>query len=125
MSLHVYLDGDEEQVPCRCTTCDYEHARTTRETFYSANITHNLADMAKAAGVYQYLWRPEEVGVERAAQLIGPLAERLDDLRAHPDQYRALNPSNGWGDYEGLVRFVKEYLAACREHPTAHVRIWR
>ncbi len=29
---------------------------------YSANITHNLGEMADKAGIYYALWRPEEKG---------------------------------------------------------------
>jgi hypothetical protein len=29
-----------------------------KEEMYSANITHNLGDMASEAGIYEALWRP-------------------------------------------------------------------
>lgn len=86
-------------------------------TIYSANITHNLGAMAREAGIYEALWRPDEIGVTKAHQLIAPLTE--------PDKYRALNPPNGWGSYEGLVMFVKDYLNACGMEPDADVRVWR
>ena len=31
----------------------------------------------------------------------------------------------GWGDYDGLVAFVDDYCLACRQFPTANVRISR
>jgi len=92
---------------------------------YSANITHNLGKMAGLAGLYSHLWRPDEVGVTRAEQLIDVLAAGLDRLRVDPDAFKAHNPANGWGDYDGLVRFTEEYLAACRAHPKARVSVWR
>jgi len=42
---------------------------------YSANITHNLNEMAGAAGIYKYLWRPEEVGIYYAENLIDPFTK--------------------------------------------------
>lgn len=33
--------------------------------------------------------------------------------------------SNGWGDYDGLVSFVRHYLAACRQWPEAMVEVSR
>lgn len=92
---------------------------------YSANITHNLGRMAGAAGIYEALWRPEEIGITKAEQLIEPLAKGLALLREFPSRFRALNPPNGWGNYEGLARFVEDYLAACREYPEAKVNVWR
>lgn len=96
-----------------------------RDHVYWANITHNLNTMASEAGVYQHLWRPEEVGVKKAADLIGPLADGLGVLKADPEKFKKFNPSNGWGDYDGLVMFMEKYLAACKQSPEALVRISR
>lgn len=94
-------------------------------TVYNRNITHNLGKMAGAAGIYEHLWRPEEIGIERAKQLIEPLTAGLERLQADPETFKVHNPPNGWGDYAGLVRFVTEYLNACKEYPEAHVRASR
>lgn len=92
---------------------------------HSGNITHNLSRMAKESGLYEVLWRPEEVGVITASDLIEPLSRGLARLKRYPDGYRALNPENGWGDYEGLVQFVENYLKACTRFPAAMVSVSR
>lgn len=107
MSLDVYL----------------EVVRPTQ--IYNGNITHNLGRMAKAAGIYMHLWRPEEIGITKAEQLIEPLKEGLAKLKADPDHYRTFNSPNGWGRYENFVRFVEDYLNACGENPEAEVSVWR
>ena len=114
MSLDVYLE-----------TPVCEHCGRGPTEVYSRNITHNLAKMAKAAGVYQVLWHPEEIGVTYAQQLVEPLRVGLTWLRENPTQARALNSENGWGDYEGLMNFVEEYLAACEKYPNANVSVSR
>jgi hypothetical protein len=95
------------------------------ETVYSANITHNLGKMAGEAGIYLPLWRPDEIGVTKASQLIAPLREGLGLLCREPERFKALNPENGWGNYEGLVHFVANYLVACEEYPDAEVGVSR
>lgn len=90
-------------------------------TRYSANITHNLGKMAKAAGVYEHLWRPEEIGITKASQLIEPLEQGLAKLRADQKGFEKHNPPNGWGTYESLVFFVRDYLEACKQYPDADV----
>lgn len=95
------------------------------ERVFEYNITHNLNRMAVAAGIYEPLWRPDEIGITKASQLIEPLSAGLERLKADPGTYRAHNPSNGWGTYEGLVTFVEAYLAACRDYPEASVSVWR
>jgi len=92
---------------------------------YSDNITHNLGAMAKQAGLYEVLWRPEEIGFTVAHQLIPALEEGLAELRAHPELYELLNPANGWGNYVGLVTFVRDYLDACKCNPDAKVEVCR
>ena len=92
---------------------------------YSANITHNLNQMASEAGIYKYLWRPDEIGITKAEQLIQPLRDGLELLKSNPKRFKELNPENGWGDYEGLVSFVEKYLAACEKYPSAEVSVWR
>jgi hypothetical protein len=95
-----------------------------REVF-TENITHNLGTMARECGLYEPLWRPDESGIERAAQLVEPLARGLDRLRAERERLEQFNPPNGWGDYELHVRFTEKYLAACRLWPEAEVRASR
>jgi hypothetical protein len=90
-------------------------------TIYQANITHNLNKMADAAGIYKHLWRPDEIGIKTAGELIEPLRDGLAKLKADPDQFAKYNPPNGWGSYEGLVNFVTEYLEACKANPAAQV----
>ena len=92
---------------------------------FSRNITHNLGRMALEAGIYSHLWRPEEIGISHARQLIDPLAHGLDVLESDPDRFRGFNPKNGWGSYDGLCEFVRAYLAACREYPDAAVTVSR
>lgn len=92
---------------------------------YWGNITHNLGEMASQAGIYMHLWRPEEIGVTKAVQLIEPLTDGLERLVSCPHRFIAFNPANGWGSYDGFIAFVANYLNACRTYPEADVRVSR
>jgi hypothetical protein len=92
---------------------------------YSRNITHNLNKMAMEAGIYEALWRPEEIGIVRADQLIEPLTVGLEKLKADPERFKEFNATNGWGMYDNLIDFVEDYLQACKENPDAAVRACR
>lgn len=92
---------------------------------YWANITHNLGPMAREAGIYTHLWRPEQIGVTLAADLVEPLTAGLALLRSDPARFKALNSHNGWGRYEHFVPFVERYLEACRQYPAAKVSACR
>lgn len=92
---------------------------------FQGNCTHNLSAMAKEAGLYGVLWRPEENGITTAGELIQPLQEGLGRLQADPTRFEKHNPPNKWGSYEGFVVFVQEYFAACEANPDALVGVWR
>lgn len=114
MSLDVYL-----------TAPACSHCGRGEDTVYSANITHNLNRMAGEAGIYEHLWRPDEIGVSKASQLIEPLRDGLALLKSEAPRFEAFNAPNGWGLYEHFVPFVERYLAACEANPEATVQVSR
>lgn len=114
-----------DEVKERYPESDVQEAEYETDKVYSANITHNLNTMAGEAGIYEHLWLPDEIGITKAKELIEPLREGLHKLKSEPEKYKAFNPSNGWGTYEGLVRFVSNYLDACYENPEADVSVSR
>ena len=140
MSLDVYL--------YRRKWISYDAGKTLteeEETFYDANITHNLGEMAKEAGIYEALWRPhrlredydiaednyeaehefEDNVVILASEIIPVLEKGLNDLKARPEYFEKFNSSNGWGMYEHFVPFVEKYLEACKEYPDAVIEVSR
>lgn len=125
MSLDVYLYGPEQEVACVCSECGHQHTRKESACFYTANITHNLGDMADAAGIYKHLWRPEELGISTAKELIAPLTDGIELLESDPDLFKKYDSPNGWGMYEHFVPFVIEYRNACKKYPGARVEVWR
>jgi hypothetical protein len=107
MSLDVYL---EDVLPTEV---------------YWANITHNLGRMAKAAGIYQHLWRPDELGISEAGDLVKPLRKGLEKMKKNPARFKKYDAENKWGTYEQFVPWVEKYLAACEQFPKAQVRVSR
>ena len=88
---------------------------------YSANITHNLTGMAEEAGIYKHLWRPEELGITHAAQLVEPLRAGVALMRSDPERFEKFNATNGWGTYQQFLPWVENYLSACEENRDAEV----
>jgi len=105
MSLTVFLEDDSGR------------------DIYRANITHNLAEMARQAGLYTAIWRPEEISEEpKAYDLIGPTVLGLNTLISRPGVFERFEPANKWGSYEELVLWVIRYLEALRINPGARVQ---
>jgi hypothetical protein len=81
--------------------------------------------MALEAGIYQHLWRPEELGITKASELIAPLSAGLDLLKSDPVRFKVFDSPNGWGMYDHFIPFVESYLTACKLNPNATVEVSR
>lgn len=101
------------------------HCGRSVEAVYSANITHNLIIMAEMAGIYHAIWRPEELGITKAKELVFLLRPGLLKLTIDEDYYKKYDSPNGWGTYDNFIQFVQDYLKACEDNPEALVKVSR
>lgn len=90
------------------------------------NLTYNLSTMLRAAGFPG--WQ-EVVGKDAASIPTGrntvPVFEAvLVELLANPTKYRALNPPNGWGNYEQAVETFRDFIAKVGPYPDAKIESW-
>ena len=95
------------------------------EELFWKNITHNLAEMANVVGIYRHLWRPEELNITKAEELIKPLKVGIDELLHDSKKYKQYSASNGWGTYEQFIPWLIELKAGCEEFPNATIHISR
>lgn len=83
------------------------------------NYTSNVSGMwARALGE-----RLKEFDGRNADESVGALDVGIAAMRANPDEYRAMNPANGWGCYEGAVEYLVGLRAACARHPKTTIRV--
>lgn len=92
---------------------------------FSANITHNLNIMAMECGLYQPLWRPEEVQLRHARDLIPYLELGIQKLVQYPSHYSTFEALNEWGTYDNFLPWCCRYLEACRKYPNSRITISR
>lgn len=86
------------------------------------NATHNLIPMWRKAGVFDALY--ESRGTEACAWA-DKIEVGIAAMRADPDGFRALNPPNFWGNYEGALEFLTQVAELFRRHPLARIGISR
>ena len=124
-TVELTLEQARERWPEKADQIE-EVISETNEVF-SGNITHNLTTMAAEVSerFYQAMWRPEELEAKQAMDIIEPLAAGIQTLEANPAKYKKLNPENGWGTYDQLLTFAKNYEAACREWPLTKIEVSR
>ena len=83
------------------------------------NYTSNVSPMWTRA-----LGQPlSELHGMTAADAVPLLDAGIAALEADPAGFRELNPANGWGRYEGALKYLEELRAGCAEHPKTVVRV--
>lgn len=95
-------------------------ARRTVEV-YEDNITYNLAPMYyKCIDINGGL---KALNGMKCKNAVPVLNRAIDDLIENKEEYEKLNPENGWGSYEGLLKSLKNLRIACLENPNGKVEI--
>lgn len=90
--------------------------RAKREVdIYETNITYNLAKMYyKAIGDGLGLKKIKGMTCKEALPIID---NAIKDMIDKKEEYEKLNPSNGWGSYDGLLKDFKDIREICEENP--------
>lgn len=84
------------------------------------NYTSNVAGMWRKALGGESL---SDFDGRNAGESVEVLAAAVAWMEADPDAYRAMDPDNGWGRYEGASDYLTALLGACREHPKCQIRV--
>jgi len=87
---------------------------------YNGNYTHNVTPMWGKAGVYDALYNSEG---KKAWEIIETLKKGYGNMLENPGEYKAMDPSNGWGSYKTALVFLEEVITACEDNPNAIVGI--
>lgn len=83
------------------------------------NYTANVSGMwAEALG-----YRLAELKDETAGDYVDDLIRAVADMEANPVKCEAMNPANGWGDYDGALDYLRRLRDACAAHTKATIYI--
>jgi len=110
MSLDIWFEAPP------CPTCKHSGERTTGH-----NITHNVEPMWRTAGAP--LTGKDEG--ETGACLLPDLRAAIEAMLTEPERFRKMNSPNGWGTYEGCLRFLFRVAWEAADHPTWVMRASR
>lgn len=129
MSLDVHIEFKEPRRSNYFLEHPYTYNHLTEndkndfceESCWWANITHNLGSMADHIPVgnttlYKACWRPEEIGIKTVGLLLPLLIEGLHYMIDHRKELEQYNSPNGWGTYNGFMKFLLNYKQACEDN---------
>jgi hypothetical protein len=88
---------------------------------YEANVTYNLADMYyKCIDTEKGYKKLDGMNCKDALPILNGA---ILDMLSNADEYRKLNPKNGWGSYEGLLKQMQEMRSCCESNPDGIIQI--
>ncbi|MGH3634219.1 MAG: hypothetical protein ACREN2_13495 [Candidatus Dormibacteria bacterium] len=86
----------------------------------SRNQTSNVSCMWRHAGADL-----AEFDGRTAVEALPALRIAIAAIEDDPGTYKAMNPANGWGDYDSCLEFLRELVKDFTAHPKATVVVSR
>ncbi|MFJ5625436.1 hypothetical protein ACIQD3_22665 [Peribacillus loiseleuriae] len=83
------------------------------------NYTYNVSKMYRVAMGISL----SELDGQKATDVIPMIRKGVDEMLANPEKYRAMNPPNGWGSYEGALDYIQKLLHECEKNPDSIIRV--
>lgn len=88
---------------------------------YESNITYNLVDMYyKCLDKKLGLKILDKMSCKEAIEII---QSAIKDLQENKEEYEKLNPENGWGSYEGLLKTFIDINRCCIDNPDGIIEL--
>ena len=84
---------------------------------YTSNVAQMYFDALGGDGIRQF------AGM-KAKDAIPILREGVRKMRENPEKYKDMNPSNGWGDYEGALELLEWMLEKCEKYPSIEISVF-
>lgn len=86
------------------------------------NYTSNIGGMYQKAFSGDLQSQKEAHGIRcihdmKASDAAPYIQLAIVEMEDDPDDYKSMNPANGWGNYEGALKYLKDILQACEDHP--------
>lgn len=83
------------------------------------NYTYNVSKMYIEA-IGQSLSAFHGANAEESIPL---LRKCVEEMTSNPEKYKNMNPTNGWGNYEGALDYVQKLLHACEKNPDSTIEV--
>jgi len=107
-SIHLYMNIDTGgPEPTSVELTDIGGYTSNVAPMWTTALGHRLADLKDT----------------NAGDSLPVLQRAVAAMEANPGKYEAMNPPNGWGDYEGALDYLRRLRDACAAHPKATIWI--
>ena len=81
---------------------------------YEANVTYNLADMYyRCIDKKEGYRKLDNMSCKNALPILN---NAINDMIKNAEEYKKMNPPNGWGSYDGLLEQLQEMRNCCKNN---------
>jgi hypothetical protein len=80
--------------------------------------TYNLAPMWKRA---LHIDTTRDLDGKACAEVKPLILPAIADILEHEDDYRKMEPDNGWGDFDGFWEIFTRFARMVYQHPTGRI----
>lgn len=88
---------------------------------YETNITYNLSKMYyKCIDKEKGFRALNGMNCDKALPILN---NAIKDMIENKEEYEKLNPENGWGSYEGLLKRLREMRDCCEDNPDGRFEV--
>lgn len=98
-----------------------KHIRIVKDEIEVGYYTYNVSPMYTKAMDIPGL--TDGLDGKKCCKMIKTLEKGIKNMEENPKDYKKLNPKNGWGDYEGALKFLKDILIACKKYPKYKIEV--
>jgi len=100
--------------------CVIDVVPAKREEVVWKNITGNVSPMWELAGIYDELYNSDG---KKVSDIIEKLEEGVMYMVRNANKFKPLNPKNGWGSYEGAVKWLWDLIHEIKKYPDGIIEI--
>lgn len=121
----IYLCNEDNQIIDNVFPCIGEGnirlgSSTQEDLYITFNVTKMVYEASDRAG-FDIPSLGNWLNGKKCKEVLPAILKILDELLADPDYFEALNPDNGWGNYDSLVLKWKSLATACTQYPEAMI----
>lgn len=86
---------------------------------YDSNVTYNLSDI-----YYKCIGGGlKALNCMSCKKALPILNKAIENMQENENEYRKLEPSNGWGSYDGLLKELGRLQAYCEDNPDGIIEV--
>lgn len=95
--------------------------KAKREIYiYDCNVTYNLSKIYYKC-IEGGLKSLNEMSCKDALPILN---KAIENMIEHEEEYRELQPSNGWGTYDGLLAQLRDLRTCCENNPDGIIEVY-